>query len=248
MKNLISLLLALLVMESSLLGQSFNSEEKVPTGFTKLFNGLDFSNWKLPTGDNNHWKIIDKVIDYDGESEAKEDKNLWTNKSYKDFVLYVDWRIKGTWNNPRVPFLLPNGFIKKNEKGELIMMTVPDSDSGILLRGNGKCQANIQCWPVGSGEVHGCWTDTNDSKKANHIIPKTNADKDLGEWNTFKITMKGQFLTVELNGVIVIDNALLGELAGEGSIGLQHHGIKKDGQWVSTPSLVQFRHIYIKEL
>lgn len=31
-------------------------------------------------------------------------------------------------------------------------MVVPDSDSGMLLRGVGKCQANIWCWPIGSEE------------------------------------------------------------------------------------------------
>jgi hypothetical protein len=34
----------------------------------------------------------------------------------------------------------------------------------------------------------------------------------------------------------------------EGPIALQHHGAKKDGVWVSPPSLVQFRNISIKEL
>ena len=31
-------------------------------------------------------------------------------------------------------------------------------------------------------------------------------------------------------------------------VGLQHHGSKVDGEWVSPPSLVQFRNIFIKEL
>ena len=75
-----------------------------------------------------------------------------------------------------------------------------------------------------------------------------NADKNIGEWNTFKITMKGNKLTVELNGIVVIENALLPGLPEEGPIGLQHHGSKKDGEWNSPPSLVQFRNIYIKEL
>jgi len=78
--------------------------------------------------------------------------------------------------------------------------------------------------------------------------PKTNADKNVGEWNTFKITFKSDRLTVELNIVTVIDNALMPDIPEKGSIGLQHHGDKKDGEWVSPPSLVQFRNIYIKEL
>src|SRR5688500_4197975 len=27
-------------------------------GFTPLFNGRDFSGWKVPEGDNGHWKIL----------------------------------------------------------------------------------------------------------------------------------------------------------------------------------------------
>jgi hypothetical protein len=55
-------------------------------------------------------------------------------------------------------------------------------------------------------------------------------------------------MSVELNAISVIENALLPALPAKGPIGLQHHGSKKDGQWTSPPSLVQFRRIYIKEL
>jgi hypothetical protein len=61
-----------------------------PKGFTSLFNGKDFTGWKVPAGDNGHWKIVDGVIDYDAKSEAKGEKHLWTEKSYKNFVLRVD--------------------------------------------------------------------------------------------------------------------------------------------------------------
>src|SRR4029079_5157947 len=66
----------------------------VPEGFTPLFNGKDFTGWKVPPGDNGHWKIVNGLIDYDAKSEAKGDKSLWTEKKYKDFVLLVDWRLK----------------------------------------------------------------------------------------------------------------------------------------------------------
>lgn len=246
MKRFLTLLYLTLVTASPMLAQSGTP----PKGFMSLFNGKDFTNWKVPVGDNGHWKIINNVIDYDAESEAKEDKNLWSQKSYKDFVLYVDWRIKETpWQNPRVPIILPSGLHKRNEKGEEITTTVPDSDSGILLRGVGKCQANIWGWPIGSGEVYGYRMDEKMPPEVRRgVTPKVNADKNIGEWNTFKITMKGNRLTVELNGIVVIENALLPEIPESGPIGLQHHGSKKDGQWVSPPSLVQFRNIYIKEL
>lgn len=225
------------------------SAQDVPAGFTSLFNGKDFTNWKVPEGDNGHWKILNEVIDYDAESEAVN-KDLWSAKEYKDFILYVDWRIKETpWKNPNVPFILPSGLHKLDEKGKPITMVVPDSDSGILLRGVGKCQANIWNWPIGSGEVYGYRMDENMPPEVRRgVTPVVHADHNIGEWNTFMITMKGDRMSVELNGILVIDNALLPEIPERGPIGLQHHGSKVDGEWVSPPSLVQFRRIYIKEL
>ncbi|MBK8500952.1 MAG: DUF1080 domain-containing protein [Saprospiraceae bacterium] len=221
-----------------------------PSGFTSLFNGKDFTGWKIPEGDNGHWKVLDGVIDYDAESESTIDKNLWSDQLYGDYILYVDWKIKETpWKNPRVPLILPSGLHKLDEKGNEITMLVPDSDSGILLRGEGKCQANIWGWPIGSGEVYGYRMDKEMPLAVRRgVTPITNADKNIGEWNTFIITMKGDRMSIQLNGILVIDNALLPEIPLEGPIGLQHHGSKKDGEWVSPPSLVQFRNIYIKRL
>ncbi len=70
--------------------------------------------------------------------------------------MYIDFRIKSTpYKNPGVPLILPSGLHKLDENGKEITMVVPDSDSGILLRGNSKSQVNIWCWPVGCGEVYG---------------------------------------------------------------------------------------------
>lgn len=223
--------------------------ETAPDGFASIFDGKSFAGWKVPVGDGGHWKIIDGVIDYDAESEAKEDKNLWTEKEYKDFVLYVDWRITATpWKNPRVPIILPSGLHKRDENGDEIQIVVPDSDSGILFRGRG-AQVNIWCWPVGSGEVYGYRMNPNMPPEVRAgVTPRVLADKDIGEWNTFKITVRGEYLTVVLNGITVIENAHLPGLPAQGPIGLQHHGSKQDGEWNSPPSLVQFRNLYIKEL
>lgn len=233
----------------TLLTLSAQNNQKVPEGFVSLFNGRNFTNWKVPQGDNGHWKIMDGVIDYDAESEA-QDKNLWSEKEYRDFILYVDWRIKEVpWKNPNVPFILPSGLHKLDANGKEITMIVPDSDSGILLRGEGKCQANIWNWPVGSGEVYGYRMDDKMPPEVRRgVTPRVHADKNIGEWNTFKITMKSNRMTVELNGIVVIENALLPDLPEKGRIGLQHHGSKRNGEWVSPPSLVQFRNIYIKEI
>jgi hypothetical protein len=229
---------------------SYGQENKVPKGFLPLFNGTDFTNWKVPEGDNGHWKIIGGVIDYDAESEAPGDKSLWTEKKYEDFILYVEFRIKSTpYKNPNVPIILPSGLHKLDENGNEITMVVPDSDSGILLRGQSKSQVNIWCWPTGCGEVYGYRMDESMPPEVRRAVtPRTNADHNIGEWNSFKITLKRNVLNVELNGIPVIVDALLPGLPETGSIGLQHHGSKENGEWNSPPALVQFRNIYIHEI
>jgi hypothetical protein len=222
-----------------------------PPGFTSLFNGKDFTGWKVPAGDNGHWKVVDGVIDYDAQSQAPgEDKNLWSVGEYGDFVLRLEWRLKETpFTNPNVPIIRYDGTHKKGPDGKEIKLAVPDSDSGVFLRGASKAQVNIWCWPTGSGEVYGYRMDEKMPTAVRAgVTPKANADKDVGQWNAFEITMKGERLTVVLNGVTVLENAQLPGIPARGPLALQHHGQKKDGVWTGPPSLVQFRNISIKEL
>ena len=221
-----------------------------PQGFTSLFNGRDFTGWKVPEGDGGHWKVVDGVIDYDAESEAEGDKNLWTTRQFRDFVLRVDWRIKeAPYVNPRVFYILPDGTHARDIKGQEIQMSLPDSDSGIFLRGVGKSQVNIWCWPIGSGEFYGYRMDAKQPPEVRAgVTPRTQADKPVGQWNRFEITMRGDQVTVVLNGKTVIMKAQLPGIPAEGSFALQHHGGKRDGKWNSPPSLLQFKNIFIKEL
>ena len=231
-------------------GPPLLAQEALPPGFVPLFNGKDLAGWRVPAGDNGHWRVVDGVIDYDAESEAPGDKNLWTEREYGDFVLRLDWRIKDTpYTNPNVHIVQPDGTSKRDIRGKPVLMAVPDSDSGVFLRGQAKAQVNIWCWPVGSGEVYGYRTDEKmpASVRAG-VTPRRLADRNIGEWNTFEITMKGSRLRVVLNGELVIEDAELPGLPPSGRIALQHHGGKKDGQWNSPPSLVQFRRITIREL
>ena len=229
---------------------SFAADGAPPEGFTSLFNGKDLTGWKVPEGDNGHWKVVDGVIDYDGASEAKSDKNLWTDKAYGDFVLRIDWRIKETpYTNPNVYYILPDGSHAKDSTGKPIKMAMPDSDSGVIIRGDVKNQANIWCWPAGSGEFYGYRMDAKMPPEVKAgATPRTQGDKPVGQWNTFEITAKGDRVTVVLNGKTVIENALLPDIKASGAVGLQHHGGKKDGVWSSPPALVQFKNVYIKEL
>lgn len=83
-----------------------------PEGFTALFNGKDLSGWKGLVGSpksrakmsaeqlakeqakaderiKKNWKVEDGVIVFSGKG-----KSLCTAKDYKDFEMYVDWKIK----------------------------------------------------------------------------------------------------------------------------------------------------------
>jgi hypothetical protein len=218
--------------------------------FVQIFNGKDLSGWKVPEGDNGHWKVVDGVIDYDAASEAKGEKALWSEKSYGDFILRVEWRIKETpYVNPNVYIIRPDGSHKKDAAGQEIKIPVPDSDSGIYLRGQSKAQVNIWNWPIGSGEVYGYRMDKAMPPAVRAgVTPSKHMDRNIGEWNAFEITVRGTRLTVVLNGETVINNADLPGLPANGAIALQHHGSKKGDVWTSPPSLVQFRNISIAEL
>ena len=141
--------------------------------------------------------------------------NLATDKQYGDFVMLVDWKI------------IDDG------KGQ--------GDAGIYLRG----APQVQIWDtsrrnvgaqVGSGGLY--------NNQIHESHPLVVADNPLGEWNTFKIMMKGDRVTVYLNGVLVTDNVILENywdrslpIFAKEQIELQAHG-----------SPVVYRDIYIKEI
>jgi hypothetical protein len=215
-----------------------------------LFNGEDLSGWENRSGDDSIWRVKDGVIDCDPKVGGNKDKSLWSADSYEDFELIVEWRIKETKGKYNVPTVLPDGSHKTDAEGNTIITPMPNADSGIYLRGTSKAQVNIWCWPVGSGEVYGYRMD--DSMPAEvraGVTPSKKMDNMVGEWNTFNITMKGDHLTVMLNGEKVVDSELPG-VPARGPLALQHHGgydAEKD-TWNPASSLVQFRNIKIREL
>ena len=219
-------------------------------GYVSLFNGNDLTGWKIPDGDKGHWSVIDRVIDYDARSEAKGNKNLWTEKEFIDFKLHIEWRFKGYGDHLfPLPTIMPNGDYLRDKNGKIIKPLGPNSDSGILLKGAG--QVNLWCWSVGSGEL---WSVRNNKSLPPEVraaaVPKENADQPVGQWNAFDITVKGEHITVVNNGIVVIDNAYYPGLNIKGPIALQHHGgiDEKTGKLKGASSLVQFRNIWIKEL
>ncbi|MEI6714418.1 MAG: DUF1080 domain-containing protein [Verrucomicrobiota bacterium] len=219
-------------------------------GFVSIFNGKDFTGWKVPQGDNGHWKVKGGLIDCDALSEATGDKSLWTEKEYSNYKLIVDWRIKeAPFVNPNVRQILPDGSEALGADGKPLGLSLPDADSGILLNGSVKHQVNIWCWPVGSGEMYGVRRDAAMSPEVKAgATPVLNADNRVGKWNRFEITVLDGKVTVVLNGKTVLPGVQIPGFPEKGPIGFQHHGSQKDGQWVSSPSLLEYRNIFIQEL
>ena len=197
-------------------------------GYVTLFNGLDLSGWRQEGGEEGAWKAAQERLVHDGSAG-----HLWTTGSYGDFVLMADWRWVGDSQGLRDrPILGTDGA----ETGETV--EVEERDSGIYLRGNDKSQVNIWEWPAGSGEVYGYRTDSQMPAEVRAATtPRTRADAKVGSWNRFVITMRGDRLTVNLNGVTVIERAQLPGIPAEGPIALQSHH-----------SAIEFTNLFILEL
>jgi hypothetical protein len=203
-------------------------------GFRSLYNGVDFAGWKFGPEHQGHWRAADWTIDFDGQGA-----DLWSEEEFGDFVLIADWRWSGPAKPADLAVILPDGSQAIGADGQPQTARVMEAgDSGIYLRGSSKSQVNIWCWPIGSGEVYGYRTDGSMPADVRAgVTPKAVADAPLGEWNRFEITMKGELLSVVLNGQLVIDRARLPGVAARGPIALQKHG-----------SPIQFANLYLKKL
>ncbi|MEY2587636.1 MAG: hypothetical protein RLY11_1485, partial [Bacteroidota bacterium] len=114
-------------------------------------------------------------------------------------------------------------------------------DAGIYLRGS----PQVQIWDtsrrevgaqVGSGGLY--------NNKINESKPSTVADNPINQWNNFHIIMKGDRVTVFLNGIKVTDNVVLENywdrnlpIFVKEQIELQAHG-----------TYVAYRNLFIREL
>ena len=247
MKNTCLILFAIMVLVP--LTQSCkNPDNKInfkKEGYISLFNGKDLTGWKIPEGDNGHWKVVDGVIDYDAKSESREElgwgeKSLQSEKIFKNYQLRVEWRFKGYSGLFKMPVILPNGDYARDTLGNVVYFMRPNSDSGINLRKGH--QVNIWCWGCGSGEIWGSRFESMPPEVKEAAVPKFHADYPVGEWNTFDITLKGNLVCVYLNDILVIQECPLIDMPQEGTIGRQHHGGK------GAESIIQFRNIWVKEL
>jgi hypothetical protein len=211
-------------------------------GFTPLTQNDSLAGWNVKPWHKNHWTIDDGVINYDGKGENKsfQKNSLWTAKDFGDFTMYAEWRLPSTPTMKPHPIVLYNGDFLMEPDNPQKRVTRPHldaGDSGLLFRGTSDCQANIWSQELGSGEVNGYRTNKKLPQTVRRAcIPIKNADRPLGEWNNFLVTLQGDRMTVNTNGEWVID-VELPNLPKTGPIGLQHHG-----------DPVQFRQLWVKEL
>lgn len=212
-------------------------------GFRPLFSEeeTDLAHWRASAVHMRHWTVRDGVIHYDGDCEDLKgiERNLWTKDAFGDTRFYVEWRFPSPPTLKPQPIVLWNGDFLRDASGERITRMRQDAgDSGILFRGTLKCQANIWCQELGSGEVNGYRTDRKlPIRLRQSCIPFAYADNAFGEWNAFLITLEDDRLSVTLNGQPVLQTDALPDLPEAGPIGLQHHG-----------DPIEFRNIWVKAI
>lgn len=205
--------------------------KKMPydNGFQNLFNGTDLTGWKALVGNPiSRAKMGDSVLKIEQVKANEKTKGDWI---VKDGLLiftghgdnlatekqYADFEMYVDW--------------KITSKG----------DAGIYLRGT----PQVQIWDtsrrevgaqVGSGGLY--------NNQKNQSKPLVVADNKIGEWNNFHIIMRGEKVSVYLNGILVTDNITLENywdknlpIFRKEQIELQAHG-----------TYVAYRNIYLREI
>lgn len=210
----------------------------VYAGFVPLLDGRSFTGWKTDARTAEVWNVDGMIVSAKPRVVGK-DLDLWTEKSYRDFELIADWRLPAKPAPRSRATFTPDGLYVVDAKGEQVRKDLLDAgDSGIFFRGYPLAQVNIWSQPMGSGDINELHKDPAlPAELRRAMLPSEHADAPFGEWNRFVITVRGQRVTVVLNGRKVIDNVALPNLPVEGPIGLQYHH-----------DAVEFTNLYIREL
>ncbi|MBO6004377.1 MAG: DUF1080 domain-containing protein [Verrucomicrobia bacterium] len=201
-----------------------------PEGFKALFNGEDLNGWKglvSPAGGPPaRAKMSAEQL---AAEQVKADQQMRDHWKVKDGCLEYDGKGQSLCT------------AKDYADFEMLVdwKIGPKGDSGIYLRGS----PQVQIWDpanfnLGSGGLY------NNQKEGNPSGPLTNADNPIGEWNSFRILMIGEKVTVYLNNVLVVNNVTMENywernlpIYPTGQIELQHHN-----------SVLWFKNVYIREI
>ena len=193
----------------------------VPKEKTVLWNGKDFAGWKLYTREPGHdvtktWSVANGLL----RCEGKPAGYMRTEKDYADYLFHVEWRWPGE---------------KGGNSGVLVHMSEPD----VVWPRSLECQ-------LASGNAGDFWVigglETAEHAKANERVKgrrtiklRDSSEKPVGEWNTYDIICRDDWVVVLVNGVL--QNVATKCSASSGKICLQSEG---------TP--IEFRNVYIEPL
>jgi HEAT repeat protein len=209
----------------------FLSENTNDGGYHSIFNGRNLDGWKGLV--ENPLKRASMTRNELAQAQQKADKEAAESWIVEDGVLLFT----GKGNNLCTDKLYGDFDMLVDWK----LYEGPEPDAGIYLRGT----PQVQIWDtarvnvgaqVGSGGLY--------NNQQNPSKPLKVADQKLEEWNTFRIRMIGDRVSVWLNGVLVTDNVILENYWDRSQpifpmeqIELQAHGSK-----------VAYRDIFINEL
>jgi len=201
----------------------------VDEGFVPMFNGKDLTGWQ---------GLVENPI---ARSKMKP-AELVKKQAESDKKVPLNWTVKSgsIWFNGNGENLCS---IKEYGNFEMLVdwKISKDGDSGIYLRGT----PQVQIWDiaresdgaqVGSGGLY--------NNQKNPSAPLKVADNQVGDWNTFRIVMIGEKVSVWLNGELVVDSVIMENywdrsipIFSQGPIELQAHGTD-----------LAFRDIYVREI
>lgn len=169
--------LPLLVLSAVVFSVAENASagEKNEKGFKAIFNGKDLSGWE---GDFDLWKVADGAIVGDSPG-IKHNEFLATKKSYGDFELRLEFRMKDGKGNSGVQF--------RSKR-------VPNSRALVGYQAD-----------LGKG-FWGCLYDEHRRRKVLVAAPREleNVLKKDG-WNTYVIRAKGDHVVQKINGLTTVD-------------------------------------------
>ncbi|MBO9151514.1 family 16 glycoside hydrolase [Chitinophaga sp. GCM10012297] len=208
--------------------RKYLAEMPAGEGFVSMFNGKDLTGWKGLVANPI------KRAQMDAATLAKEQEKA-------DAKMREGWSVS---NNMLVFNGHGDNLCTDKKYGDIEMFVdwkiEPNGDAGIYLRGT----PQVQIWDtarkdvgaqVGSGGLY--------NNQVNASKPTVLADNTPGEWNTFRIIMKGDRVTVYLNGQEVVNNVVLENywdrklpIFPEEQLELQAHGTK-----------VYYRNLYVRE-
>lgn len=214
--NLTKLLLAALVF---LTLPMLYAQEVKDDGFKLLFDGKTLDGWTNPYA---HGEV--KVLNGEILLTANKKFFLVTEKTFSDFVFEGDVQLpEGTANS---------GFMFRAhaEPGKVFgYQSEVDGDPKRAWSG-GLYDEGRRGWFI--SPIKG-------DKSSEEAFRKRAGDTfNRNDWNTYRITCKGNKITIEINGVVTTD--VEDDMDASGVIGIQHHGEK--GQ------TYKFRNLRIKEL